>query len=140
MVDNENTQNEQLTPKKKRAMLEYMGIMFAVAFLLVAVSLFVKLNSMQNDLDAANLGASTSIEAMEEQLESIGQENDALTQERDQMEQSAKAAELLALAQNALTKKDTVSFQAYIAELEGYADALPESAAKIYADLIKSLH
>ena len=72
MVDNENTQNEQLTPKKKRAMLEYMGIMFAVAFLLVAVSLFVKLNSMQNDLDAANLGASTSIEAMEEQLESVG--------------------------------------------------------------------
>ena len=140
MTDNENKQEEQLTPKKKRAMLEYMGIMFAVAFLLVAVSLFVKLNSMQNDLDAANLGASSSIESMEAQLESMGQENDALTQERNQMEQSAKAAELLALAQNAHTKKDTVSFQAYMAELEGYADALPETAAEIYADLIKYLH
>ena len=135
MVDNENTQNEQLTPKKKRAMLEYMGIMFAVAFLLVAVSLFVKLNSMQNDLDAANLGASTSIEAMEEQLESIGQENDALTQERDQMEQSAKAAELLALAQDAHSRHDTIAFQGYMAELDGYTDALGEKTLEIYENL-----
>ena len=41
---------EQLSPKKKRAMLEYMGIMFAVAFLLVAVSLIVKMHFMQDDL------------------------------------------------------------------------------------------
>lgn len=140
MEDKEVKQDEQLTPKKKRAMLEYMGIMFAVAFLLVAVSLFVKLNSVQHDLDAANSGARANIEAMEAQLESVSAENDALTAQCEQMEQSAKAAELLALAQNAHAKKDNVSFHAYMAELEGYADALPESAAHIYATLLNYLH
>lgn len=140
MEDKENKQDEQLTPRKKRAMLEYMGIMFAVAFLLVAVSLIVKLNYMQHDLDAANSGARANIEAMEDQLESIGLENDTLTAERDRMEQSARASELLALAQNAHMKKNNVSFQAYMAELEGCSDALPESAAEIYTTLLKELH
>lgn len=140
MENNEVPQEEQLTPKKKRAMLEYLGIMFAVAFLLVAVSLFVKMKYMQDDLDAANSGAHANIAAMEESLESVNRENEALNTQLEQMKQSARAAELLAMAQNAYIEKDTVSFHAYMAELEGYADALPESAAEIYADLTKNLH
>lgn len=140
MEDKELSQDEQLTPKKKRAMLEYMGIMFAVAFLLVAVSLFVKLNSVRRDLDAANSDARANIEAMEGQLESIGQEKDSIAAQRDQLEQSAKAAALLALAQDAHFKKDNASFRAYMAELEGCADALPDSAAALYAELTEALH
>lgn len=140
MEDKETVKDEQLTPKKKRAMLEYMGIMFAVAFLLVAVSLFVKLNSVQHDLDAANSGARANIEAMEAQLESISAENESLTAQCEQIEQSAKAAELLAMAQNAHVKKDNVSFHAYMAELEGYADVLPKSAAALYNSLLRNLH
>ena len=36
------TTEQPLTTKKKRAMLEYMAIMFAAAFLLVAISLLIK--------------------------------------------------------------------------------------------------
>ncbi len=130
---------EDLTPKKKRAMLEYMTIMFAAAFLLVAVSLLVKVHSMQNDLDAASTGAHDSIVEMENTLESMQTENEALRNELTAMENNAKAAELLALAQNALNTGKTVDFHAYMAELEGYADALPESAAAIYAGLLEAL-
>ena len=53
---------------------------------------------------------------------------------------SAKAAELLALAQNAWQKRDTVSFHGYMAELEGYADALSEETAQLYDALLEKLH
>ena len=34
MEDKQTVQEEPLTPRKKRAMVEYMGILFAAAFLL----------------------------------------------------------------------------------------------------------
>ena len=123
---------EQLTPKKKRAMLEYMGIMFAVAFLLVAVSLIVKIHFMQDDLEAANYGASENIAAMESLLETA----DA---EREEASRSAKASELLLLAQDSFYAGDEDAFRAYMDELSETADALPETALLIYEALLREL-
>lgn len=123
---------EQLTPKKKRAMLEYMGIMFAVAFLLVAVSLIVKMHFMQDDLEAANYGASENIAAMESLLETA----DA---EREEASRSAKASELLLLAQDSFYAGDKDTFRAYMDELSENADALPETALLIYEALLQEL-
>ena len=123
---------EQLTPKKKRAMLEYMGIMFAVAFLLVAVSLIVKMHFMQDDLEAANYGASENIAAMESLLETA----DA---EREEASRSAKASELLLLAQDSFYAGDEDAFRAYMDELSETADALPETALLIYEALLQEL-
>lgn len=123
---------EQLTPKKKRAMLEYMGIMFAVAFLLVAVSLIVKMHFMQDDLEAANYGASENIAAMESRLETA----DA---EREEASRSAKASELLLLAQDSFYAGDKDAFRAYMDELSENADALPETAQLIYEALLQEL-
>lgn len=128
----EEKKEEQLSTKKKRAMLEYMGIMFAAAFLLVAISLFAKLNSVQHDLDAANSGALENITQMEQRLSNA-------ESEQEKLERSAKAAELLLLAQNAYMQKDTVSFHGYMAELEGYADVLPDTASEIYTELVQKL-
>ena len=130
---------EPLSPHKKRAMLEYLGIMFAVAFLLVALSLLVKVHTMQDDLDAANSGARENIAVMEDELETARSENEQLQAELDTTVRSAKAAELLALAQNAWQKRDTVSFHGYMAELEGYADALSEETAQLYDALLEKL-
>lgn len=121
---------EQLSPKKKRAMLEYMGIMFAVAFLLVAVSLIVKMHFMQDDLEAANYGASENIAAMESLLETA----DA---EREEASRSAKASELLLLAQDSFYAGDEDAFRAYMDELSETADALPETAVVIYEALLR---
>lgn len=123
---------EQLSPKKKRAMLEYMGIMFAVAFLLVAVSLIVKMHFMQDDLEAANYGASENIAAMESLLETA----DA---EREEASRSAKASELLLLAQDSFYAGDEDAFRAYMDELSETADALPETAVVIYEALLREL-
>lgn len=130
---------EELTPRKKRAMLEYMTIMFAAAFLLVAVSLVVKVRAMQDDIDAANTGAHASIVEMEKQLDSLESDNDSLRSQLDSMQNSVKANELLALAQNALSTGDTVGFHGYMTELEGYAKLLSEPAAKIYTELLNVL-
>ena len=123
---------EQLSPKKKRAMLEYMGIMFAVAFLLVAVSLIVKMHFMQDDLEAANYGASENIAAMESLLETA----DA---EREEASRSAKASELLLLAQDSFYTGDEDAFRSYMDELSETADALPETAVVIYEALLREL-
>ena len=123
---------EQLSPKKKRAMLEYMGIMFAVAFLLVAVSLIVKMHFMQDDLEAANYGASENIAAMESLLETA----DA---EREEASRSAKASELLLLAQDSFYTGDEDAFRSYMDELSETADALPETALQIYEALLQEL-
>lgn len=135
----EQTQEEPLTPKKKRAMLEYLAIMFAVAFLFVAISLLVKVSAMQDDLDAANTGASLNISALEEQVESISAENTELQTALDQAQRSAKANELLVLAQEANASRDSVAFHGYMAELEGYSDALSDSSLEIYRTLLTHL-
>lgn len=133
------TQEEPLTPKKKRAMLEYLAIMFAVAFLFVAISLLVKVSAMQDDLNAANTGASLNISALEAQVESIGAENTELQTALDQAQRSAKANELLVLAQEANTSRDSIAFHGYMAELEGYSDALSDSSLEIYRTLLAHL-
>lgn len=135
----EQTQEEPLTPKKKRAMLEYLAIMFAVAFLFVAISLLVKVSAMQDDLDAANTGASLNISALEAQVESIGAENTELQTALDNAQRSAKANELLVLAQEANASRDSVAFHGYMAELEGYSDALSDSSLEIYRTLLTHL-
>ena len=135
----EQTQEEPLTPKKKRAMLEYLAIMFAVAFLFVAISLLVKVSAMQDDLDAANTGASLNISALEEQVESIGAENTELQTALGQAQRSAKANELLVLAQEANASRDSIAFHGYMAELEGYSDALSDSSLEIYRALLTHL-
>ena len=135
MNQTEQRPEEQLTPKKKKAMLEYMAIMFAGAFLLVAVSLLVKVAAMQDDLDAANTGASLNISALEAEVESMSVENTELQAALDAAERAAKANELLVLAQEAQKSHDTVAFHGYMAELEGYSDALGEDALAVYRSL-----
>lgn len=138
-IKTEQPKEEPLTPKKKRAMLEYLAIMFAVAFLLVAVSLLVKVGAMQDDLDAANTGASLNIGALEAQVESIGAENAELQAALDQTQRTAKANELLVLAQEAIKSNDSVAFHGYMAELEGYSDALSDTSLEIYRELLNHL-
>lgn len=138
-IKTEQPKEEPLTSKKKRAMLEYLAIMFAVAFLLVAVSLLVKVGAMQDDLDAANTGASLNIGALEAQVESIGAENAELQAALDQTQRNAKANELLVLAQEAAKSNDSVAFHGYMAELEGYSDALSDTSLEIYRELLNHL-
>lgn len=134
MIEHGTTAVEEqpLSQKKKKAVIEYLGVMFAVAFLLVALSLLVKVRTMQSDLDAAANGARENIAAIENQ-------NESLRDELGEAEQNAKAAELLARAQYAIATDDYDGFQNHMDELAGCAGALSPEAAAIYSQLLTLL-
>ena len=71
----ETTTEQPLTTKKKRAMLEYMAIMFAAAFLLVAVSLLIKVIDMKGEMEAANTGARENIALLQKDLDAARAES-----------------------------------------------------------------
>ena len=115
MEDKQTVQEEPLTPRKKRAMVEYMGILFAAAFLPVAISLVVKVHYMQDNFDAASQGASENIEAIQRE---------------------SSATLLLVQAQEAYRIGDAGAFTRCMDELSACKADLPEPAAKIYDSLL----
>ncbi len=103
--------------KKKRALI-YVGSMFAGALVIVALSMLLKLYvDMDRELDD-----------VKQQLSTV--QTESLTEDS-----SAHATELLVLAQNAYYRGDNVSFHAYMAMLDGYADELSEKTREIYEAL-----
>lgn len=132
--------NEELTPKKKRAVVLYLLIIFAVAFLLVLVSMFVRMRTMQEDFDSASVNVDESYAQRESELiENASEEVASYATELTQMERRASASELLILAQKAYYEGNTRKFQGCMATLEGYADALSKEALEIYEELVKAL-
>lgn len=112
-----------LTAKKKRALLEYMGIMFAVAFLFVAISLGIKVNAMQDDLEAANRGARENIAAVQQMLDEETAKNQTLQSEADE------AAEALSKAQAALDAASAETAEVKAALEQQQKDAAEKLAA-----------
>lgn len=80
----ETTTEQPLTTKKKRAMLEYMAIMFAAAFLLVAISLLIKVIDMKGEMEAANTGARENIALLQKDLDAARAESAELQTKLDE--------------------------------------------------------
>ncbi len=132
--------DSELTPKKKRDVIIYLVIIFAAAFVLVLISMFVRMRTMQEDFDTAKGEAASSYAQQESELfESISSQNDEHRKAMTAMERKAYASELLVLAQKAYYEGNGRNFQGYMASLEGYADALGEEALKIYEELASAL-
>ena len=92
----ETTTEQPLTTKKKRAMLEYMAIMFAAAFLLVAISLLIKVIDMKGEMEAANTGARKNIALLQKDLDAARAESAELqTQLNEANAASSEAADKL---------------------------------------------
>lgn len=119
------------TPRKQ-TILHWIVFLFAVAFLIVAITLFVRIRTMQEDFDQEKASKDESYAALEASISEIKREQKA-------MERKAYAAELLVLAQNAYFEENMRDFQGYMASLEGYADALSADALEIYEELENAL-
>ena len=85
----EKTTEQPLTTKKKRAMLEYMAIMFAAAFLLVAISLLIKVIDMKGEMEAANTGARENIALLQKDLDAARAESAELQTKLDEANAAA---------------------------------------------------
>lgn len=159
----EKTTEQPLTTKKKRAMLEYMAIMFAAAFLLVAISLLIKVIDMKGEMEAANTGARENIALLQKDLDAARAESaelqtqldeantasseaaDKLSEAETRLSEAEKARETLESAQK---ENDTLSRRAQANELLVSAQAALEQgdyaalrshleALEAYADALK---
>ena len=103
----EKTTEQPLTTKKKRAMLEYMAIMFAAAFLLVAISLLIKVIDMKGEMEAANTGARENIALLQKDLDAARAESAELqTQLNEANTASSEAADTLSEAEPRLSEAE----------------------------------
>lgn len=103
----EKTTEQPLTTKKKRAMLEYMAIMFAAAFLLVAISLLIKVIDMKGEMEAANTGARENIALLQKDLDAARAESAELqTQLNKANTASSEAADKLSDAETRLSEAE----------------------------------
>lgn len=103
----EKTTEQPLTTKKKRAMLEYMAIMFAAAFLLVAVSLLIKVIDMKGEMEAANTGARENIALLQKDLDAARAESAELQTQLDEANAaSSEAADKLSDAETRLSEAE----------------------------------
>ena len=142
----EKTTEQPLTTKKKRAMLEYMAIMFAAAFLLVAISLLIKVIDMKGEMEAANTGARENIALLQKDLDAarvesaelqtkLDEANAASSEAADTLSRRAQANELLVSAQAALEQGDYAALRSHLEALGAYADALKDDGAALYETL-----
>lgn len=103
----EKTTEQPLTTKKKRAMLEYMAIMFAAAFLLVAISLLIKVIDMKGEMEAANTGAREDIALLQKDLDAARAESAELQTKLDEANTaSSEAADKLSDAETRLSEAE----------------------------------
>ena len=103
----EKTTEQPLTTKKKRAMLEYMAIMFAAAFLLVAISLLIKVIDMKGEMEAANTGARENIALLQKDLDAARAESAELQTKLDEANaESSEAADKLSEAETRLSEAE----------------------------------
>lgn len=103
----EKTTEQPLTTKKKRAMLEYMATMFAAAFLLVAISLLIKVIDMKGEMEAANTGARENIALLQKDLDAARAESAELQTKLDEANTaSSEAADKLSEAETRLSEAE----------------------------------
>lgn len=103
----EKTTEQPLTTKKKRAMLEYMAIMSAAAFLLVAISLLIKVIDMKGEMEAANTGARENIALLQKDLDAARVESAELQTKLDEANAaSSEAADKLSDAETRLSEAE----------------------------------
>ena len=103
----EKATEQPLTTKKKRAMLEYTAIMFAAAFLLVAVSLLIKVIDMKGEMEAANTGARENIALLQKDLDAARAESAELqTKLNEANAASSEAADKLSEAETRLSEAE----------------------------------
>ena len=124
----EKAENPDSSNRKRRALVVYLSIIFAAAFLLVAISLIVRMHTMKEDFAAVNSQADMSYAALEDQAQDLESQAQLL-------EEKARASELLTLAQNAYYKEDIQGFHGYMEALDQCSNILSQDMKQIYEDL-----
>ena len=124
-----NESEEKLSPKRRFALVTYLAILFAVAFLLVALMLVAetrRLKTMNEELKDSSQKTSASltnnINALQEENTKLSEKNAALEAQLSALDADAKAAE----EQNQALQAELDARSAAQAQLEADKQALEE--------------
>lgn len=159
-------EKKTMTPKSRNALLRYITILFAVAFLVVTLSLVISTKKSQSTITALNQTSASALENAE-QLQAVNRElsdaneslrekiedleskvkdaEDEAAQAQEELEQiksdaanAAKAYDLLLTAMQAQQSGDTAAYEAAMQQLEPLKDYLKDQAAELYMDLAEA--
>ena len=123
----QNPAEQPLSPQRKTAMLRYMAVLFAVAFLLVAVSLAIQMRNSRSEISQLNQTSSSALQ----NAEKLQNQNREL--QNDRVELLAEKAEL----QKALTqaRSDYAGLDALLQTVKSDLAASEKAAADQQAQL-----
>ena len=147
-------QTEQELARKRNAFLRYMTIVFAVAFLLVLVSLVLQMHTAKaamSDLkeqvdaltaelaeaDEAHRAQAERIAALEKELAEAKDAGSELSEEKLARAETIQAYDALLTALRCTTREGNVTFSKAIGTVESYKDRLSEAALAVYEGLLE---
>ncbi len=133
----EHNQNQTKQTRTKNALLRYVAVLFAVAFLLVLLSYLVQMRNMNttvSELNQTSSSALTNAQMLQSMNQQLMEENEALRAEVDSLEQQ------LDLAEDTLTQQQTEAAdtaEALQQELAALESAMSDAEAQ-HADTLSA--
>jgi len=126
MNENENKQNLQteksaLDEKKKTALLRYVAIMFAVAFVFVLLSLFGQMRNSKTAISELNQSSTSALqkaEQLQERNQELEKENAYLTGRLEELENQLEAMEQNLNHSEDQLQQSQIDYAALEAEME----------------------
>lgn len=143
--EEKNLQPEKagLDEKRKNALLRYIAVLFAVAFVLVLLSMFSQMRSSKttiSELNQSSTSALENIQKLQEQNQLLTEENQLLEQElsdtKTEAERTEQAYEDLLLVLKGQAKEGDVSASRALENLKNLKKYLGTNGQEAYQNLL----
>lgn len=143
--EEKNVQPEKtgLDEQRKNALMRYVAVLFAVAFILVLLSLLSQMRNSKNtisELNQSSTSALENIQLLQEQNQQLTEENQKLQEELSQIEAEAsrteQAYEDLILVLTRQAKEGDVSASRALENLKNRKDYLGPNGLEAYENLL----
>ncbi len=154
-MNEEKEREEKLDEKRKSAVLRYIAVLFAVAFLLVLFSLLGQMRNNLNTITALNESSTSALQKAEQlqdrnreleqqlaEMETLLEEKEGLEQQLTQLQKTPNAYEQLLLAMELVTPgamEGNVAAEQALDNLEQMKDHLGPKGLEKYESLLEEV-
>lgn len=154
-MNEEKEREEKLDEKRKSAVLRYIAVLFAVAFLLVLFSLLGQMRNNLNTITALNESSTSALQKAEQlqdrnreleqqlaEMEALLEEKEGLEQQLIQLQKTPNAYEQLLLAMELVTPgamEGNVAAEQALDNLEQMKDHLGPKGLEKYESLLEEV-
>lgn len=151
-MNEEKARDEKLDETRKSAVLRYIAVLFAVAFLLVLISLLGQMRDSSNTISQLSESSTSAFQKaeqlqdrnreLEEQLAALKEEQEALEQELEAQQKAPAAYEQLLLTMELVTPnamEGNVAAEQALDNLEQMKDHLGPKGLEKYESLLEEV-